>query len=411
MKEIIKTIYNFVDNKFYFKLFYLFISFTFVTILKVLPGVSILAKIAQAWGIILILLMIIENYKQRKIYKFDIPLALFMIITLIFNIFVYRNIDNIKYWVVNLILFLIIFSVDVFRNKKVLIKEMNVITYFYVFFMFIASSASLVMKFLNMKIEIRDMIFELNGVNGGVFENKNALSIAAALAIVMCIYLKYIAKNHRVKLFLLVNIILQVMVLMIGSHGRSADLIVMAAAYTFVFVFVKNKYFRIILVLIPMIVCGMFFQLDQDKIRNFTSGRSSLWTSASIVIKNNPTTGIGNNNLVEAVTTARETDDLPGLTTGGLHNIYVQIAAVNGVISLVLFLIFLISMLVFIAQRLDKLQRKEKLQMTTLSSLVVGIMSVNLFESSLIYIMSFISIIFWIYLGYLVSILDNKNID
>ena len=65
----------------------------------------------------------------------------------------------------------------------------------------------------------------------------------------------------------------------------------------------------------------------------------------------------------------------------------------------------------FIIQHLDKLKRKEKLKMTTLTSLIVGILAVNLFESDIIYIVSFISMIFWIYLGYLVSILDNKNID
>jgi len=65
----------------------------------------------------------------------------------------------------------------------------------------------------------------------------------------------------------------------------------------------------------------------------------------------------------------------------------------------------------FIVHHLDKLQRKEKLQMTTLTSVIVGILAVNLFESTLVYMASFISLVFWIYLGYLISILDNKNID
>ena len=118
MKEIIKNIYKYVDNKFYFKLLYLFVSLVYVTILKYVPVILLLKNIVFAWGIILILLMIIEDYKRRKIYKFDIPLGLFMILTLIFNIFAYRNIENIKSWIVNLILFTVIFTVDVFRNKK-----------------------------------------------------------------------------------------------------------------------------------------------------------------------------------------------------------------------------------------------------------------------------------------------------
>jgi O-antigen ligase len=382
-----------------------------VTILKELPVTSLLSraagKVAVVWGIILILFMIIEDYKRRKIYKFDIPLALFMIVTLIFNIFVYRDIKNISFWIVNLILFLIIFTVDVFRSKKTLIREMNIITYSYVIFMLIASIISLIMRFTGTNIELGQVIF---GNTKGIFENENALSIACSIAIVMCIYLYHITATHKLKLFWLANIVLQA-VTMVGSRGRSAYLVVMAVIYIFIFVYNKNKYFRVVLLIIPILVCGIFFQLDKANIRNFTSGRSSLWTSGVMAIKEHPLVGVGNNNFVTAVTNARQTDDLPGLAIGGVHNIYVQTAVINGVIALILFLIFLVSILVFIVQRLDKLQRKERLQMITLSSIIVGIIAVNLFESDLLYIISFISMIFWIYLGYVVSILDNKNIE
>lgn len=407
MKEIIKTIYDYIDNKFYFKLLYLFVSLTFVTMLKDVAGIKILNYIALAWGIILILFMVIEDYKRRKIYKFDIPLALFMFVTLIFNVFAYRSISNIKIWIVNAILFIIIFTVDVFRSRKVMIKELNIITYFYAIFMLIASIISLIMRFSGKTIEINEVVF---GGTRGVFENENALSIATALAIVMCIYLNHIAKSHKIKIFWLVNIILQA-ITMFGSNGRSAYLIVIAVVYTFIFSYNKNKYFRIILLLIPILVCGVFFELDKANIRDYTSGRSSLWTSAAIVIKEHPLMGVGNSDLIEAVRGARVTDDLPGIEFGGLHNIYVQTATANGIISLLLLLVFAGMVLMFLINHLDKLKRKEKLEMTTLTSIIVGILAVNLFESTLIYIISFISMIFWIYLGYLVSILDNKNIE
>lgn len=415
MKEIIKNIYDFIDNKFYFKLLYLFVSLTFVTILKDIPVIREFKYIALAWGIVLILLMIIENYKRRKIYKFDIPLAVFTIITLVFNIIAYRSVENIKIWLVNLILFTVIFSVDVFRCKKTMIKEMNIITYFYAIFMFIASIISLIMRFSGKTIELKGILF---GATRGVFENENALGIAAALAIVMCIYLNYAAKSHKFKMFWLANIVLQT-ITMIGSNGRSAYLIVIAVVYIYIFVYNKNKYFRIILLLMPILASGIFFQLDKSNIRSFTSGRSSLWTCGAIVIKEHPLIGVGNNDFIEAVTVVSKNSDLsglefgdvPGIEFGGLHNIYVQIATVNGIIPLLLFITFLGMILMFIIQHLDKLKRKEKLQMTTLTSLVFGILVVNLFESTLIYIVSFISMIFWIYLGYLVSILDNKNIE
>ena len=407
MKEIIKNIYEFVDNKFYFKLFYLFVSFTFVTILKDVPGIGILAKIAQLWAVILILLMIIENYKKRKIYKFDIPLGIFMILTLIFNTVVYRNSENIKIWLVNLILFLIMFSVDVFRDKKTLIKELNIITYFYVMIMFFASTASLIMRFTGITITLKEVAF---GYSRGVFENENALGIAAAIAIVMCIYLNYIEKNHKLKMFWTGNIVLQA-ITMIGSDGRSAYLIIIAVIYTFIFIWNKNKCIRAGLILIPTLVCAGLWKFGNFNLEKFTTERNNIWDSALVVIKNNLMTGVGNSALVDSVKNARIGWYVPGIQFGGMHNIYVQIGAVNGIIALLLFLIFLVMILVFIIQHLDKLVRKERIQTITLTSILVGLLAVNLFESTLVYMISFMSLIFWIYLGYLVSILDNKNID
>ncbi|MBC2457710.1 O-antigen ligase family protein [Clostridium beijerinckii] len=407
MREAIKKIYDFLDNKFYFKLLYLFVSLTFVTMLKYVPGRNILNAITLAWGMLLILFMVIEGYKRRKIYKFDIPLALFMILTLIFNIFIYRSIDNIKVWIVNLIIFVVIFTVDVFKSKKKLIKELNIITYSYVIFMMVASIISLIMRYSGINIEIGQVAF---GSTKGVFENENALSIATSLAIVMCVYLNYISRSHKLKMLWMGNIILQA-VTMIGSHGRSAYLVIIAVIYLSIFIYSKNKYIRVALVLVPILFCGVFFEMVKSHLEAFTTERNIIWTSASVVIEKNPLTGVGNSNLIEAVRNARIGSYLPGIEFGGMHNIYVQIAAVNGLISLLLFLMFIAMIVVFIVQHLDKLNRREKNQMTIITSIIAGILAVNLFESVLIYTISFISMIFWIYLGYLVSLLDNKNID
>ena len=330
-----------------------------------------------------------------------------MLLTLILNVVVYRNSENIKTWLVNLILFLIMFSVDVFRDKKTLIKEMNIITYFYVIFMLIASAASLIMRFTGITITLNEVAF---GYSRGVFQNENALGIAAAIAIVMCIYLNYIEKNHKLKMFWIGNMALQTMT-MIGSNGRSAYLIIIAVVYTFIFIWNKNKYIRASLVLVPILACVAFWESGKINLESFTTERNNIWNSALVVIKANLMTGVGNSDLVQAVRNARIGWYVPGIEFGGMHNIYVQIAAVNGVISLLLFLTFIVMILVFIIQHLDKLIRKERLQTITLTSIIVGLLSVNLFESTLVYMISFMSLIFWVYLGYLVSILDNKNID
>ena len=407
MKEQIKKVYDILDNKLYFKLLYLFVSLTFVTILKCIPGINIFKEIAFAWGILLLIFMFFNDYKKRKLYNFDIALGLFIVVTFIFNLLVYRNSTNIKIWIVDLILFVVVFSVDVFKNKKQLIKEMNIISCSYAIFMFVVSFISLEMKMFDKSITIGEYLF--SGSKGGLFENENALSIAAALAIVMCIYLNYISKNFRFKIFWIVNIALQFFT-MLSFKGRSAYLVVIAVIYTFCFIYNKNKYIRGLLIILPVLlgVGGYFYEGDQ--IRNFTSGRTSLWDSAGKVINHHPIAGVGNADMIQNVMNARPTGDLPGLEFGGLHNIYIQIATVNGIISLILFLLFILLTIAFVVKRIDCLRKKEKMHMTIITSITIGVLAVNVFESTLIYGTSFISIIYWVYLGYLVSILGNKNL-
>ena len=408
MKDKLKQIYNILDNRFYFRLFYLFVSLSVVTILKAIPGINILNKVALAWGMLLILFMVVNDYKKRKIYAFDIPLVIFIIITLIFNLFFYRSGTNLKVWIVNLILFISIFTVDVFRNKKTLIKEMQAITYFYVIFMVISSVVSLLMKLFDKSITVKDSIFQ--GSRAGIFENPNSISIAASIAIVMCLYLHHITKQYRLKMFWIANIVIQI-ITMILFNGRSSYLVVIAVIYCFIYIYSNNKYIRGLLLILPLVACVAAVNMEGSHIRDFTSGRTSLWESATIVIKDNPISGVGYGDMVDAVTNARETEDLPGLSTGRLHNIYMETATVNGLISLSMLLIFIILLLIFIVNHIDHMRKKEKFEMTILTSMLLGILAVNLFESTLIYIISFISMIFWIYAGYLVSIMGNRNIE
>lgn len=211
-------------------------------------------------------------------------------------------------------------------------------------------------------------------------------------------------------MFWTANIVIQALTMLL-FNGRSSFLVVIAVVYCFLFVYSSNKYIRGILLVLPIVACVAAVNMEGSHIRDFTSGRTSLWESASIVIKDNPVAGVGYSDMVDAVTNARETDDLPGLSTGGLHNIYIQTAAVNGLISLSMLFIFIILLFTFLVNHLDHMRKKEKFEMTILTSMILGVLAVNLFESTLIYIISFISMIFWIYSGYLVSIMGNRNIE
>ncbi|AOR23955.1 O-antigen ligase family protein [Clostridium taeniosporum] len=415
MKNILSKMYSFIDNRLYFRLLYIVVSLGFATIFLYIPtiqGVPVVKKlnnIVLAWGLLLILIMIFKDYKTRKIYKFDIPLIVFVIFTLILNIFFYRNMENIKAWIVNLMIFTSIYTIDVFKSKRQNIKEVSIISYFYIILMLPLSIVSLYVDYKKITIKEVDMVFG-TGRSFGIFVNQNALSIAAGLAVILSIYLILKSNNFKIKILLFLNLIIQG-VTMVKANGRSSYLLIIAMIYLFIFVYLRNKYLRIALLIVPVLCSSVLLTFNEDRLHGFTSGRNILWKSASIVIKDNLMLGVGKSNLIESVRNARTVVYLPGIEYGGLHNIYLQIATVNGILSLILMLTFLISIMVFIIRKLDKLKRKEKFHMTVISSMLLGILAVNMFESNLVYIISFISIMFWIYLGYIISILDNKNIS
>ncbi|WP_244833623.1 O-antigen ligase family protein [Clostridium sp. BJN0001] len=407
MKSIAEKIYNFLDNRFYFKIFYLFVSLTTVTIIKEIPHINIISKIALLWGMLLIIFTIFKDYRKRKLYNFDIILSIFIIVTFIFNVIFYKDISNIKAWVINAVLFMSVFSIDVFTEKKKIIREINIISIFYSIFMFVVSLVSAVLKFTDKYINIEKMYY---GGTNGLFENKNSLSIAAAIAIVISLYLCTRNIKYKYKIFFEINILIQIVTLFY-SKGRSAFLLLLTIVFTLIIVYSKQRIIKAVTVLVPfLIIVFTLININNLSIRYFTSGRSYIWESALIAIQKHPFVGIGNSSFVEAVRLARpQVTDLPGLDWGGIHNIYIQIALINGMIPLIIFMIFLITVFLFLVNKMSNLNKKAKFRSTILFSLVNGILVVNLFESNLIYIISFISIIFWIYLGYIISIMDNKN--
>ena len=60
-----------------------------------------------------------------------------------------------------------------------------------------------------------------------------------------------------------------------------------------------------------------------------------------------------------------------------------------------------------LVNKIDSLHEKDALINKVLLSLVVGLVFVNLFESNLIYMVSFIAITFWTYLGYFLSLQEK----
>lgn len=394
-----KKLINILFNNYYFCLFYLFTSFSFITPLMNIPYINLLPKIAIIWGIIISINNIITIFRRKPI-SVEFFIILLLVITLLITLFVYNNTENLKTWIINLILLTAVFYVNFNKNLSTLYKEIKSISIFYIILTTIFSSISIILFVFNKNITFTDFNF---GNSHGVFTNENSLGIASAISILISLYLIRFNYKKVIKILLFSNILIQIVAVII-SNSRSTMFVLFSVFLCYIVLKIKNNFIRGILILTPFFLTILCMFFNHDMIFNFTSGRNELWLSAYEIIKNNFLFGIGNSDLVQVVSDARYIY-LPGITAGGLHNIYIQILTANGIFAFISF-ISLILVSVFYISNSIKIKDKEFI----IFSLLLSIIYINLFESNIYYIVSFISIIFWIYLGYLISIIKIKKI-
>lgn len=400
---MIKKLTNFFTNNFYFSFFYLFSTLLLITIFNDLLFVNILLKISLAWGICLSLFHIYKILKRRP-NKIEISIFIFLLLSLLLTIIFYRSITNLKVWVVNLVLMTGVFYIDDKKSKEELNKELYIISAFFSIFMFITFLISVVIYSQKTGITQEEILY---GEKWGLFIYKNSLAISAGVASLLSAFCYLRSEKKYTKIFFLLNTIIQIIAVFV-SKGRSALLLLLAIPFIFIFTKFKNKIFRACLVIIPSITCITGFALFHEKLFNFLSGRNELWYSACLLIKNNLFTGVGNEMLVEDVYSMRPDVILPGIEFGRLHNIFLQIVSENGIVLLIVFLSILYFAFSSLIRNIDNLKGHSYFINTTLLSLIVGLVFVNLFESNLIYVTSFIAIVFWIYLSYTLSINNKK---
>ncbi len=406
-----KNAYKVISNSFYLKLLYLFVSLSFVTILSNIPIFKILNKICLAWVLVLFLINFIDIIKRkRKIYIYNIFLYLFLLVTLFFTIYKYPTTENYKVWLMNVIIFTVLFSIDNYKSKKVLLKEIDIYSYFFVAFSFIASAISLVLIFIKHTIEFN--IINSDGVEEiitfvGVYKNENSLGIAAALSLVIGAYLLSKSNNKKINIFLIISSILQGITLFI-SGGRSGFLLLISVMFMFIFVYVKNNYIRALMIILPIVAIFFIFKLDADTLHYIFTGREYIWIAAIRIIKFAFFSGIGTSNTIPTLI-QNQPADLIGVTKGGIHNIYMEITTTNGFIATFMLLLFIICSLLYGTYKVSKMNSKDKITNCILLGLLLGIPVINLMESNLVYIISFISLIYWFYVGHFIAFLDNNK--
>lgn len=408
-----RKIVGYMTETFYFKIAYLLLSLFYVTMFSEIKVISSIgSKVMLLWGGILIINEMLKIQKHfLKVNIIKIWLISFLIFEFISGYIINRSFGNLVPLFINIIMFFVVgFSVEK-KNSYEIKKEIAIISTIFIAITFIISIVSLIFFIRKSYVYFHGNPYGYlyEGAFIGLYTNKNTFGIACAISLMISLILILLegkAKKSNI-LFYLINILLQAF-LLTRCGARSAQLGVGVFLAFIVFIGLRNIYFRIIYGMVGVGVVAVFINrlFKTNKIDEFLTGRYELWTTAINVIKHNTLFGVGNHNLVNAMKQYAK-GDLPGIEGGGLHNIFLQVFTTNGLFTVISWVLFLLTFFIFIIIRVDRiLNKKERAFLIVIGSMLLAIVSINIFEATITYIVSFISLIFWIYAGYIYKLVE-----
>ncbi|WP_055667627.1 O-antigen ligase family protein [Desnuesiella massiliensis] len=403
-----RKVLNFINNRFLYKVIYILVSISFVTILGEVKLInSITSKIMILWSIYIILRDIIL-YKFKNYTRYHMFLILFLIVFLLSIVFNTGKVENIKIFLVAIIEFFALFSLEERASIKESINNIINLSKIMVFLSFIGGIISVMMLFFNTKITIGSNSYGISGkLFSGIYNNENTLGIMAFISIILSIVVLANGFN-RDKYIYFLNICLQIFILY-KARANSAVLAMLIFIVVLIILNIKNSFIKAtaILMLFTSSVFTWYKLYNTGKLSLYLNGRYAIWKTAIKVIKENMYFGVGNANVADSVIKASKAP-LMGVEGGGMHNIFIQISVANGLISSIIFILFLLFIILFIHKYIMNNYGSSNINVIILSfSLLISLIAINMFEANLIYIVSFISFTFWSMLSFILQITES----
>lgn len=310
----------------------------------------------------------------------------------------------------------------------------------------ILSISFITIEFCGFYIGLRDNRYT------GLFTNPNLSAFSSVTALVFCHYLmgKRDCVDPEKKVlprWISISCILSNVLALLLSDSNASMLFIIVYCITFAFynLYLRNRAknlikivtYSILLFLICLLATiGMFFirSTCQDVMANFinsrhssevrndeiynnsvidtadigrdgdyeiSSGRIDSLKKAIVLYGKNPLFGIGKGNIVEYGERYLE----EGFNFTDLHNGYLTIILSTGAIGFLIFMIFALRVAVDIINKLSSFNDERNLPI--LFSIIVAYSVFSLFERALLFDITFMVVIFWMVLGYTMSVASS----
>lgn len=283
----------------------------------------------------------------------------------------------------------------------------------------------------------------------GLFTNPNLSAFSSVIALVFCHYLmeKKDCKDPEKKVlpkWISISCIVSNILALLLSDSNASMLFIIVYCITLAFynLYLKNRAKRLIkivsysiglLLICVLAIIGIFFirSVCQDMVANIinsrysseilngeannnsildtadigrdgdyeiSSGRIDSLKKAIVLYSKNPLFGIGKGNIVEYGDRYLS----EGFNFTDLHNGYLTILLSTGAVGFILFMIFALLVAVNIINKLIKFHDEKNLPI--LFSMIVAYSVFSLFERALLFDITFMVVIFWMILGYTMSV-------
>ncbi|MEW8957075.1 O-antigen ligase family protein [Clostridium sp.] len=400
-----------VKQRLYFKIAFVIYALFFTTEFSLKSGFTIIKLLIIAWGMALILLDIYKQ-KTRILKKFNMLLNLFIMINILSLIIFPSKLYNFRIFLITLIQLGVLNNSEITQTPQNTLKEIYRINFTFIFISFIISFISLLMFFTETNLfgiafnetwrpELLKGLFIISNTGGMV----SFLSLALSFL--------NIRATKFFSIFYGINILVQGSVLYL-SRARASWVGLAVFIIVYGFINIRNKSLRRV-IMASVIVLAITFPVYKPYVieplngfinktagQGFFSGRLNLWQEGyEKIFKNNPILGVGYKDVVD-IMKKDATRNLPGIDGGRLHNIYLEITYSHGIIAAILMVLFFIVNGYSLYKTIFKtdIPKEYRDVMKFIFAFFMSLYVMSFVESSLLYVISVVSALFWIYIGY-----------
>lgn len=445
-------------------LFYMFFSYNNLFFGKKIMSVFVILSTLLGSALFLSRLINWKAYIKTKYLWLLIGFCISYVITMILNV-KYGFLPGLKTLVWTGFMLLIIYPYRPSAGIDKYKKEFKIISYIYIFYMFIASIWSLIQFFIGFSsIPYKDetgYVIPAGVMWGrlwGVFTDPNQGAVFACIALVLSLYFilsasKNAKKEKHIFIFNIVNIVVQTLYITFSDSRTGLVCLAVGLAFFAYTYFIKKvkisknilRYATSLLLSGVVFIFAFFTPIALKNANNFiqieiykslnptqedkenptgiigreddistdiSNRRFSIWKSSLEIFSTKPICGVSHTNLVSYAqkelpqTYLINNSQYPFTTT---HNMLVDVLTSQGIIGIVVLLSFMLSCIVFIFKRIGKLHKENYLYSIVLLSCVAMSFVSSLFITEIIYVYSQIGFIFWLFLGYLMHLLSKTE--